>query len=273
VAASDKKIALIELAGTVAHELNNIFTAVAGNLSLLEAEAAPSREPIADVLRAAQRGIVLSSKLQAFAGRQPLRRETIDLNRLVERVVRALPRNDLLGIDVRLALSLRVPVVVTDEAKLAESVHELIANAIAAMPVGGRIDVETQFHSHAAREGRAPETSAVISVADSGMGMSPEIAARAFDPLFTTKPPGAHAGWGLAGCDGFVRQAGGYMTIASKPGEGTRVEIHLPAKQGAMKEVPRDAAGTARDAQSDTRLGVSTQASVNAVLTSAPHHR
>ncbi len=265
--ASDKKTALIELAGTVAHELNNIFTAVAGNLSLLEAEAVPSREPIADVLRAAQRGILLSSKLQAFAGRQPLRREQIDLNTLVARVFADVPRADLEAIKLRLDLSPHAPVVVTDEAKLAESIHELIANAVAAMPAGGRIEVETRFHVHAAREGRAAsETSAVISITDTGTGMPPEIAARAIDPLFTTKPV-VGAGWGLSGCDGFVRQAGGYMTIASKSGEGTRVEIHLPAKQGVLKEVPRDRA------VHDSKLGVSTQGVVNALLTDVPHHR
>src|ERR1700742_4135655 len=94
VSDTEKMTALVELAGAVAHELNNIFTAVAGNLSLLDEDLAGDGESSArinDVIRTAQRGIVLSSKLQAFAGRQPLRRKRLDVSRLVGDVVRDVP--------------------------------------------------------------------------------------------------------------------------------------------------------------------------------------
>ena len=107
VSDSEKMTALVELAGAVAHELNNIFTAVAGNLSLLDEEL-PDRESstrIGDVIRTAQRGIALSAKLQAFAGRQPLKRKRIDASGLVGKLVQELPRNLLTKTHLRISLA------------------------------------------------------------------------------------------------------------------------------------------------------------------------
>ena len=230
----DKMAALVQLAGTVAHELNNIFTAVTGNLSLLEPEAAGSahqESTVRDIVRAAERGIDLTSKLQAFAGRQRLNRQNVGLNALVLRTMRQL-RSTLPATNVQIALADAEFIVYADEEKLSDAIIELVKNAHAAMPpVGGYLVVETARHEI---EGRHPQ--ALLRIRDNGKGMPPEVAARAMEPLFTTRPHGIRAGWGLSNCAGFVRQSGGRMSLHSEVGQGTLVEITLPLENAGARK-------------------------------------
>jgi signal transduction histidine kinase len=221
---SEKMTALVQLAGTVAHELNNIFTAVTGNLSLLDQEIAGANNQsltVKDIVRAAQRGIDLTSKLQAFAGRQRLHRRNIELNAVVARTLGSL-RQSLTGVSIEIALANSECIVYADEQKLSDTIIELVRNARDAMPLGqGNLTIKTERR----QQGR-PRV--LLSIADNGCGMAPEVAARAMEPLFTTSPHGIKAGWGLSNCAGFIRQSGGAMTLASEPGRGTTVEISLP---------------------------------------------
>lgn len=223
---SDKMTALVQLAGTVAHELNNIFTAVTGNLSLLEPEMPGSSNrasTVRDIVRAAERGIDLTSKLQAFAGRQRLERQNVELNALVLRTMREL-RSSLPTTNVKITLADTEFVIYADERKLSDAIAELVKNAHAAMPpVGGCLTVETARHEI---EGRHPQ--ALLRIRDNGKGMAPDVMARAMEPLFTTRPHGIKAGWGLSNCAGFIRQSGGRITLHSEVGRGTLVEITLP---------------------------------------------
>ena len=236
MADSEKMSALVELAGAVAHELNNIFTAVTGNLSLLDEEAGVGSETgarIDEVIRTAQRGIVLSSKLQAFAGRQPLRRKRTDLGRLTARVMHRMLADLPKSIHARIEPCREPLFSFVDEDKLGAAIEEIVRNAIAAMPDGGRLVVEWRRHEatatpQASQPSLRPGRYALIAIGDTGRGMAPEVAARAVDPLFTTKPAGINAGWGLSNCAGLARQSGGYMTLASRAGMGTRVEFYLP---------------------------------------------
>jgi len=224
---SEKMTALVQLAGTVAHELNNIFAAVTGNLSLLDQEIAEaSNNPsvtVKDIVRAAQRGIDLSSKLQAFAGRQRLNRRSIELNAVVSRTMANL-RLTLMGVTVKITLADEEFIVYADEQKLSDTIVELVKNACAAMPpVRGCLTIKTERRQRGNRHSHV-----LLSIADNGCGMAPEVAARAMEPLFTTSPHGVKAGWGLSNCTGFIRQSGGVMALASEPGRGTTVEISLP---------------------------------------------
>jgi len=221
---SEKMDALVQLAGTVAHELNNIFTAVAGNLSLLDQDFSGEQSiTYRDIVRAAQRGIDLTSKLQAFAGRQRLDRRSIDLNTVVSRTLGRL-RQTLSGVELDVVLGATEFIVYADEQKLSDTVVELIKNARTAMgDTGGRLTVRTQRQQ---RSNNHPHV--LLSITDNGSGMTPEVMARATDPLFTTGPNGIKAGWGLSNCAGFVRQSGGTMTFTSEPGRGTTVEVSLP---------------------------------------------
>jgi signal transduction histidine kinase len=230
---AEKEDALVQLAGSVAHELNNIFTAVAGNLSLLEASLDDDRQKaslVSDVIRTANRGIELSQKLQAFAGRQKLNRTRFDMNRSVASVVAGLKRSILRNIDVDLALLPASCIVAADEEKFQHVVEELIKNAATAMNNRGWIIITTnQLVLQDSQVGRLPAGGYVrLSVRDSGGGMSPDVMRRALDPLFSTRT--GHQGWGLANCAGFVRQCGGEITLTSVEGQGTAAEIYFPRK-------------------------------------------
>jgi C4-dicarboxylate-specific signal transduction histidine kinase len=230
---SEKMDALMHLAGEVAHELNNIFTAVTGNLSLLsehvEAEGAPAGM-IDEITRTAQRGIALSQKLQAFAGRQPLKRKQVDVNRVLTESVLELRRRLPGSIHVTLLPAARSCISHVDEEKLYSTFRELAANAVAAMKGGGTLGFEAAEVRIAPdnKLGLRPGAYVRIRVADSGRGMEPEVAARALEPLFSTKKAHINAGWGLSNCAGFLRQSGGCMHLHTSSGSGTAIELHLP---------------------------------------------
>jgi len=223
--------ALVHLAGSVAHELNNIFTAVTGNLSLLEDSfdnSGPNAGLVSDVMRTANRGIELSQQLQAFAGRQKMQRSRFDLNQAVSSAVTALKRDVLRHIDVQLTLEPRSCIVAADEEKIHNVVEELAKNAAAAMSHRGWMTVTTSHVTIAQGQiGRLSSGSYIkLCVRDSGLGMSPDVVRRALAPLFSTK--GGHRGWGLARCAGILRQCGGDIVLSSTRGQGTAAEIYLP---------------------------------------------
>lgn len=231
---------LVHLAGTVAHELNNIFTAVTGNLSLLESsglQEGGNAGVISDVLRTANRGIELSQKLQAFAGRQKLNRTLFDLNRTVAAVITGLKRSVLRNVDIDLALLPTACFVAADEEKFQHVLEELASNAAVAMSHRGWIIVRTEYASLSAQEvGKLPEGQYVrLIVRDSGSGMSPDVMRRALDPLFSTRP--GHQGWGLARCAGFLRQCGGDIVLTSTKGQGTAAAIYLPRRSDAVQPI------------------------------------
>ena len=224
---------LVHLAGTVAHELNNIFTAVTGNLSLLESGAAHEGDNaglIKDVLRTANRGIELSHRLQAFAGRQKLNLTLFDLNQSVATVITGLKRSVLRHVDIDLALMPTACFVAADEEKFEHMLQELARNAAAAMNHRGWIIIRTEHATLSTGEvGKLPVGQYVkLIVRDSGSGMSPDVMRRALDPLFSTRP--GHQGWGLAECAGYLRQCGGDIILTSTKGQGAAAAIYLPKR-------------------------------------------
>ena len=216
--------ALVQLAGTVAHELNNIFTAVTGNLSLLDPDFSDDQSATyKDILRATQRGIDLTAKLQAFAGRQRLVRRNIEVNSVVTQALEA-QRPALGSVSIMTAFALEDLTVYADAQKLFDTIVELIRNAGAAMPqTGGRLVIKTERYSHGNGHPHV-----LLSISDNGCGMAPDVIARAQEPLFTTTPQGVRTGWGLSNASGFFRQSGGTMTLHSEPGRGTTVRATLP---------------------------------------------
>ena len=231
---TEKEQALVQLAGSVAHELNNIFTAVAGNLSLLGESLDDDRQKVGlvnDVIRTANRGIELSQKLQAFACRQKLNRTRFDLNQSAASVIAGLKRSVLRSIDVELVLLPASCMVAADEQKFQHVVEELLKNASAAMNHRGWIVISTnQLELQDGQAGRLPAGSYVrLSVRDSGGGMSPDVMRRALDPVFSTR--NGHQGWGLAKCAGFVRQCGGEILLSSIKGQGTAAEVYFPRQK------------------------------------------
>jgi len=225
---------LVQLAGTVAHELNNIFTAVNGNLSLLEESLQHQPEStgmIQDILKTARRGIELSQNLQAFAGRQALKRVTLDAGPVITAAVCRFRSPQFREGIIELQLEPERCLILIDPAKFEELVEELCRNAIAAGGAAFRLKIAvTRETLTGEAEGRLPPGRYVKFIfQDTGNGMSPEVLARALDPVFSTSGR-PNRGWGLAKCAGFIRQCGGDIFLESAPRQGTCVKFYLPQR-------------------------------------------
>jgi len=223
-----------EMAGGMAHELNNLLMVIGGNLELMESQGGGSTEPsTARYAKAAQgaveRGAELIRHLLIFSRRQPLMPRLLDVNGFVAEMTGVLER--LLGHGV--ALSFRpgkgLWQTIVDPGFLQTTLVSLATNARDAMPGGGSLVIETTNRTVERTDAEATAGEYVlITVADEGVGMPPEVAKRAFEPFFTTKPIGKGTGLGLSVVYGFVKQSGGHVAIRSELGRGTSVLIHLP---------------------------------------------
>jgi len=231
---AQKLEAVGRLAGGVAHEFNNLLTVVLGRAQWLLAQYgadATLRAQLEVVERAGQRAAHLTAQLVAFCRRQAFAPRRLDLNDVLRGALPALGRALPPGVELVTRLRDGLPRLEADRTQLEHVLQQLVLNARDAMPEGGRIIVET-----AAALDRAAAPSVVLSVADTGHGMSEEVRARAFEPFFTTKEVGAGAGLGLAMVYGSVQQHGGHLEMDSAPGVGTTVRIHLPAAvPGALR--------------------------------------
>lgn len=216
---SGKMEALQRLANGVAHELNNLLTAITGNLQFLESQKLPPdqmMEIIADVQRAVSQGIELSRRLRAYGGQQDLRPENFDLRELVETVCESAAPETLLRV---LHLPPGRQDVFVDRGRMQAALAELARNAHAAMPGGGSLTF--------AIEASACDT-VRLTITDTGPGMAPEVLEKALDPLFTTAHAQVRAGWGLSLAAAFIRQSGGSLTLCPIEAGGLRVAIVLP---------------------------------------------
>ena len=263
---AQKMEAVGRLAGGVAHDFNNSLTAIGGFASLiLSASNEPeSREAAETILGAAKRAADLIRELLAYSRRSLLQPQTIDANALVAAVRPMLLR--LLGEDVSVVIESQVlaAMIRVDPGGLERVVLNLAANARDAMPGGGRltISIDRRGSDDSTVGPNGPWVS--ISVADTGAGIPPEIHSQVFDPFFTTKPVGSGTGLGLAMVKGFVVQSGGRVSLVSKPGEGTTIEILLPETDAAPPAAP-EPVGSVALGRGETILLVEDDPSVAAV--------
>ncbi len=240
---SQKMEAIGQLTGGIAHDFNNLLTGIIGSMDMLKRRIAAGR--YADVERfmsaaqiSAERAASLTHRLLAFARRQPLNPQPIDVNHLIEGMAELLHRS--LGEQIHLEISTAAPVwpIQTDANQLENALLNLAINARDAMPDGGRLTLSTSNFSTdtlpALPEDIEPGNYTMICVADTGVGMSPETAAKAFDPFFTTKPIGQGTGLGLSMIYGFVKQSRGHVRIESAVGQGTTIKLYLPRHNGAV---------------------------------------
>ena len=237
--------AIGQLTGGIAHDFNNLLTVIVGNLELLESRLADDSqlELLREVKDAAEKGAQLTDHLLTFARRQRLESQSISLNGMVTTMADLLRRT--IGSNILLEVMPAEDLGMTraDPGLIESAVVNLVINARDAMPNGGRIVIET---SNVALDpvgaelipGLPAGEYVVLSVTDSGHGMTPDTAERAFEPFFTTKAPGKGSGLGLASVYGFARQSGGHATLYSEPGKGTTVRIYLPrANETESKDV------------------------------------
>jgi signal transduction histidine kinase/CheY-like chemotaxis protein len=243
-----KMEAIGQLSGGIAHDFNNMLAIVIGSLDMAKRRMGGDEDPrivryIDNAAEGARRAAVLTGRLLAFARRQQLSPEPLDPNRLVGGMIELLRRalGERIEIDVELASDIWP--VHADAAELENALLNLAVNARDAMPDGGRLALRTSNAPAVGERSLAPGDYVSICVADTGVGMSPDVMARAFEPFFTTKDVGKGTGLGLSQVYGFVRQSGGEVAFESARGQGTSVRILLPRWTGAaLVRDPRAAA-------------------------------
>jgi PAS domain S-box-containing protein len=226
------------LAGGLAHEVNNMMTAVIGFGGFVLKglpEEHPNRADVGEMVKAATRAAGVTRQLLAFTRQQVLQPTVLDVNQVVSDLTRML--SGFLGADVELQVRLDPGTgrVRADRGQLEQVIINLTLNARHAMTSGGRLTLATASvtldEGYARRHpGTAiqPGQYMVLSVTDTGTGMDPATRARAFEPFFTTKPVGQGTGLGLSTAYGIVKQSGGYIWLYSEPGHGTSVKLYLP---------------------------------------------
>ncbi len=224
-----------QLTGGIAHDFNNLLSVLSSGLEVLTLRGAVSDVKTLDSMRRAiDRGATLTQQLLAFARQQPLQPETHSVNRLVSGFESVLRRAVHAAIEFEVHLAPEIRSTVIDSARFESALLNLVVNARDAMPEGGRIRIETANVELKEREinGLAPGSYVQVTVSDTGTGMSPETAQRAFEPFYTTKEVGKGTGLGLSQVYGFIKQSGGEVKIRTAPGEGTAIAIYLPAAPG-----------------------------------------
>ena len=243
---SQKMEAVGRLAGGVAHDFNNLLTAISGYSDLL-LHRLPAystlRRDVEEIRRAGDRAAGLTRQLLAFSRRQVLQPKILDLNTVVTTMELMLRR--LIGEDIELStdLSPALGQVKADPGQLEQVIVNLVVNARDAMPDGGRItigtvDVDLSTSYSNAHPGVRPGPHVLLSVADTGLGMSDETQAHLFEPFFTTKEKGKGTGLGLATVYGIVQQSGGHIRVNSVAGSGATFLIYLPRVEPRGDDVP-----------------------------------
>jgi PAS domain S-box-containing protein len=265
---SQKLEAMGQLTGGVAHDFNNLLTPIVGSLDMLYRQGLGTdrqRRLIEGALQSADRAKVLVQRLLAFARRQPLQASAVDVSRLVRELADLVASTTGPQINVTVIAPDNLPPAKADPNQLEMAVLNLSVNARDAMPAGGalRITVSEEvlgpIHQSRLRPGRYIR----LSVTDSGEGMDEDTLARAIEPFFSTKGIGKGTGLGLSMVHGLASQLDGALTISSKLGVGTNVDLWLPVTTTAAEEA-RDAAVIAPQRHEGTVLLVDDEALVRA---------
>ncbi|MBI1873647.1 MAG: PAS domain S-box protein [Acidobacteria bacterium] len=236
---SQKMEAIGRLAGGVAHDFNNLLTVIFGYVDVLQGQLAntPAADGLAEVRQAAERASLLTQQLLAFSRRQRLEPKLLDVNWAVANADRMLRR--VLGEDIRLrtALAPGVLTVLADPGQLEQVLMNIVVNARDAMPAGGTLTIETYLADVSGPAGMTLTIGsyAVLSITDTGTGMSAETQSRLFEPFFSTKGVRG-TGLGLATVYGIVRQSGGDIRVTSELGHGTTFTIYLPIAVGTAQQ-------------------------------------
>jgi signal transduction histidine kinase len=237
LAHAQKMEALGILAGGVAHDFNNLLHVIRNSLEIVQRQGPPADAGryLEMIRHSADRAAALTGQLLAFSRRQPLELRPLDPNDLVAQAAELLRHSLGEQITIETVLGRGIGSVAADAGQLETALLNLAINARDAMPQAGRLTIETanatleeSFAAARSAGAAAADPYVVIAVSDTGTGMSPEVAARACEPFFTTKELGQGTGLGLSQVAGFARQSGGHLRISSRPGQGTTVRLYLP---------------------------------------------
>ncbi|HEV2538707.1 MAG TPA: ATP-binding protein [Frateuria sp.] len=251
---AQKMEAIGQLTGGVAHDFNNLLTVILGGLETIERQlASPAKDARARMERAvtmarhgAQRAATLTSRLLAFARRQPLQPRSTDASRLITGLADLLQRTLGATIALETVAGGGLWSAMADAGELENALVNLAVNARDAMPEGGRLTIETsnacldEDYVASVPEPLSAGHYVLIAVSDTGHGMDQTVLQKAFEPFFTTKDVGKGTGLGLSQVYGFARQSGGHVRIYSEFGQGTTVKLYLPRCLDARSADPAD---------------------------------
>jgi PAS domain S-box-containing protein len=275
---SQKMEAVGQLTGGIAHDFNNLLQGIIGALDRVQKRIAEGR--IGDVERflngaldSANRAAALTHRLLAFSRRQPVDPRPVEIGELIATVEELLRRSIGESIDLRIRGEKNLWLVRCDGNQLENALLNLAINARDAMPDGGILTIAMRNATLDGAQARSrdlpPGDYVVLRIIDTGVGMPPEVRARAFDPFYTTKPIGKGTGLGLSMIYGFVRQSDGAVRIESEVGQGTTIEISLPRYLGGdarAKEEEERATGDRRAGKDEVVLVVEDEAVVRLLI-------
>jgi Signal transduction histidine kinase regulating C4-dicarboxylate transport system len=270
---SQKMEAIGRLAGGVAHDFNNLLTVITGycELSLLNlSKDDPGRQKLNEIAKAADRAANLTRQLLAFSRRQILEMKVINLNIILKDLDKMLHRVVGEDIDFKTVFVDELGLVKVDPGQMEQVLINLVVNAKDAMPSGGNLTIETAntelderyTRSHA---GMIPGAYVMLSVSDSGVGMTREVQEQIFDPFFTTKGVGKGTGLGLSTVYGIVKQSGGDIYVYSEPNKGTTFKVYLPRVFEPLEEFKKEVPGEKIPQGNETVLVVEDDGSVRKV--------
>jgi len=232
------------LAGGVAHDFNNLLTAIIGHSELIESRLKtndPFLKDIKVILQASDRAAQLTSQLLAFSRKQTLQPKIIDLNQVIDNMLSMLKR--IIGEDIvfNILPADKLWTIKVDPGQMEQVIINLAVNARDAMETGGLLSIKTRNIEVNDTLGQVksniqiqPGKYVLLSVSDTGAGMSAEVKANIFEPFFTTKKSGKGTGLGLSTVYGIISQSGGQIMVESEPGTGTTFYIYLPAVEGQI---------------------------------------
>jgi PAS domain S-box-containing protein len=229
---AQKMEALGQLAGGIAHDFNNLLTVIAGHTDMLMSDKGdqPSRHDLEQIRQASERAASMTRQLLAFSRQSVLEPKVINLNTVVAQMETMLGRS--IGENIELVVSAAPDVrpVKADPDQIARALLNMAINARDAMPNGGKLIIETRNVELPFDNAESAETTAfvLLSMSDTGCGMTPETKSRLFEPFYTTKEQGKGTGLGLSVVDGIVKQSGGRIDVYSEPGVGTTFKMYLP---------------------------------------------
>ncbi len=249
---SQKMEAIGNLAGGIAHDFNNLLQTMTGSLQLVARdlpEGSAGRERLALAMRAVERGATLASHLLSFSRRQPLAPKTINLSRLLQDADHILRSAVGEGVEVAFEIDGALWNTSVDRTNFDNALLNLAINARDAMNWQGKLTIAAENAAIAQGVARQMDIDAgeyvMLTVRDTGSGMSPEIMEKVFEPFFTTKSEEKGTGLGMSMVYGFVKQSGGHIKLSSQPGKGTEIQILLPRSKNAEEAMPDMPSGEA----------------------------
>lgn len=260
-------------AGGIAHDLNNILSAIIGYSELastLGPGDANLREYLGTVISSGEKAAALTRQILAFSRKQVMEMRPLDLNVVIEQMGKMIAR--LIGEDILIVYQLepRIRNIHADTSQLEQVILNLAVNARDAMPNGGRLKITTAdvvLDEASVRDSSTPPGSyIVVTVSDTGTGMTPEIREKIFEPFFTTKERGKGTGLGLATVFGIVKQHHGYIYVDSEPGKGTAFRAYFPATDDARIAEDEPADSAASPGGSETILVVDDDSSLRELV-------